>query len=167
MTPVFEVCNNNKLIVYFDGLCEPRNPGGVACYGWIITSHDGISRHTGRGLYSTGGPESTNNRAEYAGLWSALKWLADTKWHGELILCGDSKLVVMQLAKECQWRCNAKCLIKARNACLELLGKITPNMGYSVRWIPREQNHEADELSRQAYFDIVGKMPPERHKQYA
>lgn len=23
--------------LYFDGLCEPVNPGGIARYGWLIT----------------------------------------------------------------------------------------------------------------------------------
>ena len=26
------------LRVFFDGLCEPRNPGGVACYGFVVYS---------------------------------------------------------------------------------------------------------------------------------
>lgn len=25
------------LTIHFDGLCEPKNPGGYACYGYIIT----------------------------------------------------------------------------------------------------------------------------------
>jgi len=29
------------LTLYFDGLCEPVNPGGIACYGWQILE-DGV-----------------------------------------------------------------------------------------------------------------------------
>jgi len=24
------------IVVYVDGLCEPVNPGGVACYGYVV-----------------------------------------------------------------------------------------------------------------------------------
>lgn len=30
-----------NLTLYFDGACEPRNPGGVATCGWLILGPDG------------------------------------------------------------------------------------------------------------------------------
>jgi hypothetical protein len=34
--------------LYFDGLCEPRNPGGWMCYGWAI-DHPQRGLVTGKG----------------------------------------------------------------------------------------------------------------------
>ena len=59
--------------VFFDGCCEPRNPGGTAGYGAIIYKGDKeVWRHAGMLPAS---PTNSNNVAEYVALNAALDWL--------------------------------------------------------------------------------------------
>ena len=41
----------NMITIYFDGLCRPRNPGGVATYGYVIY-RDGGKVKSGYGVVS-------------------------------------------------------------------------------------------------------------------
>lgn len=54
---------NSPVIVYADGLCEPVNPGGCACWAWVALQ-DGQEIATDSGCLGYG-PAMTNNRAEY------------------------------------------------------------------------------------------------------
>jgi len=59
------------LRAFFDGLCEPVNPGGVACYGFVIyrkSSASELKVFEGCGLAAEPGPDSTHNVAEYTGI---------------------------------------------------------------------------------------------------
>ena len=60
--------------VYFDGLCEPVNPGGLATYGFVIYI-DGRKVCEGCGVICGFDRNATNNIAEYTALIKALKWL--------------------------------------------------------------------------------------------
>lgn len=55
-----------RVIVNFDGLCEPVNPGGVATFGFVI-SKDGhiLAREH---AFLAEGRGASNNSAEYGGL---------------------------------------------------------------------------------------------------
>jgi hypothetical protein len=53
--------------VYFDGLCQPNNPGGTACYSFIVRNED----NTIHSEYGLATHDSTNNVAEYAGIIKA------------------------------------------------------------------------------------------------
>lgn len=143
----------DNLLLLFDGLCEPRNPGGFACYGWLIKSGDAVVA-SGHGLAAR---NSTNNFAEYAALGFGLRWLTDRQWSGKLKIMGDSKLVVEQITQ--RWNCNKEHLQKLRARCWELLAIVGE---WEITWHPREQNEEADALSRQAYVEETGQQPPER-----
>ena len=151
----------NELGLYFDGSCEPCNPGGVATYGWIA-EHGGEVLASGSGIVARGGPGSTNNVAEYSALGFGLRHLADRGWSGRLYIFGDSQLVVKQMGFV--WACNKEHLQKLRARCLELLEKVCPGKSYTLTWIPREQNAAADALSRQAYEQGTGKKYPERKR---
>jgi ribonuclease HI len=82
----------------------------------------------------------TNNEAEYAAL-IALLAEACSRGMNEIEIRGDSKLVVSQVNRE--WKIN--------KPHLRLLAKEAWNLmeGMKVRliWVPREENHLADELS--------------------
>lgn len=39
-----------RLTLCFDGLCEPRNPGGIACYGWRLLDERGETLQEGPGV---------------------------------------------------------------------------------------------------------------------
>jgi ribonuclease HI len=48
--------------VYFDGLCQPSNPGGTACFAFIVKNEQGNTIYNEYGLAAH---NSTNNVAEY------------------------------------------------------------------------------------------------------
>jgi ribonuclease HI len=35
------IAGSNEIQVYFDGLCQPYNPGGIACYAFVILAKKG------------------------------------------------------------------------------------------------------------------------------
>jgi ribonuclease HI len=136
-------------ILYFDGLCEPRNPGGIACYGWLIKSNDEVLA-SGHGEVCRG-PGATNNVAEYTALIRGLEALAALGLTGAAVeVRGDSLLVVKQVRGE--WRVRAANLrpLHARAR------KLAAQLDVTLRWVPREQNTEADALSRKAYQETSG-----------
>jgi ribonuclease HI len=150
----------DKLTLKFDGSCEPRNPGGVATYGYVITAPDGsIVKETG-GLVCKGAG-ATNNVAEYSALGFALRFLGDEQWLGSLDIFGDSQLVIKQLTGE--WACNKEHLQRLRARCLELLDVVAKGK-WTATWIPREQNKRADKHSQEAYERETGLTYPERRK---
>ncbi|MFL6511285.1 MAG: ribonuclease H, partial [Nitrososphaera sp.] len=65
--------------VYFDGLCQPINPGGISCFAFLVKSN-GRTIHSEYGLAAEPFSEnSTNNVAEYTALTKALQWLLANK----------------------------------------------------------------------------------------
>lgn len=148
-----------ELCLYFDGACEPTNPGGVATYGWLIKDPDGKTLAKKCGVVCEG-KDATNNRAEWCALGFGLRYLLDQKWTGKLTIQGDSQLVICQLTGD--WACNKPHLIKLRARCLEILKQLGND--YKTDWLPREQNEECDELSRYAYERYTGKSFPIRYK---
>lgn len=127
--------------IFFDGLCEPRNPGGYACYGYVIEAAG--KTETGKGLV-TKGPKATNNLAEYTALIEALK--AAKEWPGPYLIKGDSQLVVNQVTG--RWQCKASHLQPLVKKARSLLGQLGQA---KLQWVPREQNEHADQMSREAY----------------
>ena len=78
---------------YFDGCCEPRNPGGHAAFG-IVVKVDGVNV-IARGKYVDYGPAMSNNVAEFSGFIALLEEIR--KIPGPAIIRGDSKLVIYTL----------------------------------------------------------------------
>lgn len=151
-----------KLHLYFDGLCEARNPGGWSCYGWVLLDEAATNVASGHGVSKKPGPTSTNNFAEYAALGFALRYLADEKWKGnKLRIWGDSQLVIRQITRE--WDCNKEHLQKLRQRCWDLLDAL--GCRWSAEWVPRTRNEAADALSRLAYKEATGQDCPVREKQ--
>ena len=129
------------ITVYIDGLSEPTNPG-VGTYGYLL--FEGKRKLAeGDGL---AGYEVTNNYAEYAALVEALKKVNQLSPGADVVIRSDSKLLVEQMSG--RWKVKGGGYIaKLREAKsqMEGLGSIM------FEWIPREQNSEADLLSRVAY----------------
>lgn len=84
------------LTVFFDGLCEPRNPGGVGAFGFVIY-RDGNPIKEGHGVIGKG-RGITNNVAEYSGLKAAVEWLNEQSIDDKMTVRGDSMLVINQMA---------------------------------------------------------------------
>lgn len=152
------------IAIYFDGLCEP-NPDGVATYAFVIDgiTADPLDPITGCGVLD-GAKGNTNNLAEWVALGKALAFLRATKAPvDELKIFGDSQLVINQLKGK--WQCKNERLATLRDRCYEHLKALAiPREKVSAEWIPREQNIQADALSRAAYVGRVGKPVPIREK---
>lgn len=158
------------LVLWFDGACEPVNPGGVPAFGWVVRHKTGELYKRGKGVAEFSVP-ATNNLAEYAALGKALasllelpgpvSKLRDLVGFGgtpNLLVRGDSKLVVNQIAGE--WQCHAPMLVRCRDRVRELVAQLGWNV--SFEWVPREQNAEADALSQEAWCEKTGKPFPVR-----
>ncbi len=129
--------------LYFDGACKPTNPGKYACFGWVLKDTTGKTRATGRGLLVPT-EKITNNVAEYGALEEGLKYVIKSGLVIPRLLClGDSRLVVMTVAGE--WRAKKAHLLLMRDRVRVLLKGL---ISWEMKWIPREENEEADELSQ-------------------
>jgi len=154
-----------RIILYFDGACGPKNPGGYATGGWIIYESQETTgderREVHRGYMVFGeGEGSTNNYAEYCALGRALRWLSDEKKRieaatpdqtlaiGELIIYGDSNLVIKQITGA--WSVKEPMLQKLNRRCRELLEYIAPAKRRALH-IMRDLNEECDVLSKRAF----------------
>jgi len=132
--------------IFFDGSCGPTNPGGKACFGFVL--FEGQNEvYRGRGLECQG-PSATNNVAEYAGLKRALIYLQTTGYKGPLQIVGDSNLVISQVNGE--WKCKKPHLQTYLKEVHTLLDEFE---SWDAWWIPREENYIADELSKVTPFD--------------
>lgn len=141
--------------MYFDGLCQPVNPGGIACYAFII-KRDDDTIHSDYGVAAEPfSPESTNNVAEYTALAKALEWLVANKFTSEKILIkSDSQLVVNQMNG--QYKIKAKKIIPLYKRVVLLKNKFSD---VEIDWVPREQNREADRLTNIAYNKALQENP--------
>ena len=144
--------------LYFDGLCEDRNPGGIMCYAYILKANGEV---VSSGVNSAPAkPDNTNNIAEYRALWTGLKALSESGKCEQITIHGDSMLVINQLTDV--GGIHKPHLQIARDSCLELLRKI--GCTWSAAWIERDLNSEADALCRSEYKRLTGKDAPERGK---
>ena len=137
------------LRVYFDGSCGPKNPGGVAAYGFLIRSEADQIIHESSGRIGSG-PEFTNNVAEFEGLYQAMLWLHHHYPQAEVDFYGDSTLVVSLMCGEAQAK-KGKYLPYYEKT-IELARPYLTRGQWSVHWIQRDFNSEADELSQYYRF---------------
>ena len=140
--------------VYFDGLCQPVNPGGIACYAFIV-KQDGKTIHRDYGVAGNPSPDTTNNVAEYTGLVKALDWLVANYFTLEKVAVkSDSQLVVNQLAGA--FKVKGKRILPLYKHVLLLKKKFAD---IEINWVPREQNKEADRLTNIAYNKALQENP--------
>jgi ribonuclease HI len=143
-----EVVQKDMISIYFDGLCRPRNPGGVATYGYAIYQ-DGKKVKIGCGVVGSGAG-MTNNVAEYSALKHAMEWVSRNGGDDEIVIKGDSQLVIHQM--------NGTWQIKSATSkkFVPEIHRLLEGRKRSFVWIPREQNAEADQLSNVAYNQSGG-----------
>jgi ribonuclease HI len=145
--------------VYVDGLCEPYNPKGIACYGYVIY-RDSQKVFEDKGVVGQGEGMS-NNVAEYTALWKALlKLYENNLTDEEVIVKSDSRLVVNQMKG--YWDVHGGLYYRSCAKAKILKGLFDK---ISFVWVPREENSEADKLSRIAYEDYcrIKGIKPEYH----
>jgi len=136
--------SSTPVVVHFDGSCQPPAGGGVAGWGFLI---EGPGLHFEEYGLATRpySPHSTNNVAEYVGAIRALEQLRSVCFSGEVIVEGDSQLVIRQMNGEYEVRAPH---LKAYHAWLHELAKGFRKVEF--RWVPREENAVADALSKRA-----------------
>jgi ribonuclease HI len=144
-------------IAYFDGCCEPRNPGGTAGYGVVIFKNgERIWQHSGMIPAS---PTTSNNVAEYLAFNAILDWFIAADLTNEPILVkGDSNLVIQQCFGT--WKIKKGFYIEHARAAREKVKKFRALRG---TWIRRDLNSLADELSKAELHKVgvVFKIQPE------
>ena len=141
--------------VYFDGLCQPINPGGISCYAFIVKS-DGRIVHSDYGVAAKPfSEESTNNVAEYTALAKALQWLLANNFNSKKVeIKSDSQLVVNQLTGD--YKVKARRILPLFKQVLFLKTKF---QDIQIKWIPRDKNREADRLTNKAYNKALLENP--------
>jgi ribonuclease HI len=131
------------ITIYFDGLCYPKNPGGVAAYGYLVYRDEEL---LWKGFGGVGqGRGMTNNVAEYEGLKAAAQWLADEGIEDKIVIKGDSELVIKQMKGQ------YKVSSATSKRYVPEIKKLLEGKDVSLAWVPREENEEADRLSRMGY----------------
>ena len=133
-----------KILCWFDGACEPSNPGGAMGTGSRIQINDkDVLRLS---LFFPVSPQNSNNVAEYIAFEKVIDYLLDALIVDEHIhIYGDSKLVIMQMKGI--WKIKHGLYVPYAVRCLEKLKHFKQGMIF-LKWIPREQNGPADELSK-------------------
>ena len=143
---VVNECPSQYMLMGF--VSEPVNPGGVACYGYVIY-RDGAKLDEGCGVVDH--PDPSNNVAEYTACIKALERLMELGLNREAVdVRSDSQLLIYQLNG--YYSVRAERIIPLYERALELIGKFAE---IAFSWVPREENAEADELSRKAYREHV------------
>lgn len=132
---------SHELKLFFDGSCLPKNPGGVAAYGWLLLDKDNQEVASDYQEVCRG-PEATNNIAEWAGVTNGLRYLKKHNWSGKLEIFGDSQLVINQLNGT--YKVKKETLVPYFRESIELLSM----WDWQASWIPREQNEHCDMLSK-------------------
>lgn len=138
----------NSMIIYCDGLCQPKNPGGCGAWGWVAYEAGVFPTAEAYGYQALGetwGDQAmTNNVAEYHAVIGALAWALENGRLGILIRT-DSQIVVGQVNGT--MACNKPHLQELRDYTRTLRDATQARLA----WIPGESNEAADKLSRRAY----------------
>jgi ribonuclease HI len=136
--------DEKSINIWIDGLCEPINPGGTACIGFVIKKN---GETIAKGCEVIGkGEGMTNNVAEYTALIYSLKEIKRLKLENEFLkIRSDSQLLVNQINRV--WSVKAPLIIPLYKITKELAN----DLHYRIEWVPREENEEADKLTRLAY----------------
>jgi ribonuclease HI len=142
--------------VHFDGACEPPKGGGVATFGFHLEGAGFLFEDCGLAV-SPYSRHATNNVAEYVAAIRPLEWLAARSYAGEVVMLGDSQLVVRQMRGEYAVRAEH---LKAYHR--HLAGLVARFHHVEFRWVPREQNSRADALSKQALEEAA--VIAEKHR---
>ncbi len=128
--------------IYFDGSCEPVNPGGKMGMGTIVKK-DGVTIWENSESIPPS-PENTNNVAEYKALINGLNYLLSIGAQNEKVECfGDSMMVINQMSGE--WTARGGNYYESYKECLKI-EKEFKKVFYN--WVRRDKNKEADILSK-------------------
>ena len=130
--------NIDKLIIYTDGAAR-GNPGPAAIGAVLKDTANKTIATISRRLAPT-----TNNQAEYLAIISGLE-KAVSLGAKNIIVKSDSELAVKQIKG--QFKIKNTALRPLYQQVVQLTGKLE---SFSISYIPREQNRQADDLANKA-----------------
>ena len=146
--------------IYFDGLCEPRNPEGIPVYAFLIYDSD-TRKLLAQEAGLAGEPrrrDSTHNLAEYKAAINGVKWVKEHHLEVQIVLYGDAKLVIHQLDGSYKVRSERMIPLHAE------LTSLLEGLRWKAVWVKREENEGADKLANEFYNDYCikryGKLMP-------
>lgn len=132
---------------YIDGACGPKNPGGAMGWGGVVLQ-DGIRIEEFSTFYPDADANS-NNVAEYLALQEVLDRLGKMGLGDEKIeIYTDSMLIKKQI--DGHWKIK-RGLYKDNALDAKKMTKKFKNL--RVFWLPREENGEADMLSKKGFVE--------------
>ena len=143
------------LTLSFDGLYRDLPQGeeqfckaGFMCYGWLILRSN-IPIAQGHGVFARS-KDANSNIAEFLALIEGLDALQDFAITGEPVrVCGDAKTIIDQMRGACQVHAaNIKPLYRRARKLARRFSHI------EWKWLPRQNNHLADGLTRKALRQI-------------
>jgi len=136
-------------MIHGDASCEPFHPDGILAWAFIVKLKGKIVHQD---VHISGwGKGCTVNIGEYQAVLGALMWLCSLPLSERkpAVIHSDSQLIVNQ----CKgiYGCKADNLIPL----LDLVKRAKKRYRKTIffKWIPREQNGEADALSRSLYTE--------------
>lgn len=132
---------------WFDGAMWPNPNGPAACGALIKRDGETIWRHSAY----LGENSGSNNSAEYAGLIAVMNQLI-AMGSPEAVVYGDSDLVIKQMNGEWKVRTKRRPLYLSNYKIAANLKLKLPRLKF--RWVPRDENTEADFLSTQPLRDL-------------
>lgn len=127
---------------WFDGSVLPVNPGGHGGFG-IVVKRDRALIHS-EAVYMGRWPTLSNNCAEYAGCIAVLRFFIKESIT-RAVVYGDANLIVNQING--RWKVKGGAYVPYFHEAFALKAQL-PEV--AVTWIPREQNAEADDLSKKS-----------------
>jgi ribonuclease HI len=138
--------SSGNIVAYFDGACEPRNPGGNMGIGATIRqAGKELFRHSS---FAKAAITNSNNVAEYMAFEAILDFMILNKWTGQVVaIYGDSKLVINQMFGT--WRIKDGFYVPFAKRCIPKLQQLSAAKNKITGvWINRDRNGYADELSK-------------------
>lgn len=130
------------IVANFDGCCEPKNPGGAIGCGVVIKQDGNIVNQIT--WFKSADKNNSNNIAEYQAFILCLQDLLERDLQtAEIVIKGDSALVINQMNGS--WRVKEGLYVSYAIRAQKLLKNFT---NLTLVWVPREQNEEADVLSK-------------------
>ena len=130
---------------FFDGICEPYKTSGRVGYGAVLLYRGAVIDSV-----SLMG-EGTIHEGVYWGLIALLKLALKAGCNRDLVIFGDSMLVLLQVLGG--WRCHQPHLNKLREQVMQLKGGIKP---CGLWWIHDSENR-ADPYSHRALEQFLKK----------
>lgn len=133
-------------IGFWDGSCEPCNPGGNM--GWGFHLKNTFTKQIIQGSSSIPAREiNSNNVAEYIGFLRLLDELYAIPVKSKILLLGDSNLIVQQMNGN--WGIKDGMYKPYADRAMEKLKQLRKQHALiKIQWIPRSLNAFADDLSK-------------------